>query len=111
MKNFLGRIKGFVIAMDDWIEAGRPLRDPEETRELFATHCRGGDGPPCPEFVAWKGLTIIPTGLPENGGTCAECGCFVSDDPEIVMNRVNKPTLGCPLGKWKAVVHGEDSTT
>ena len=106
MKNFLARIKGFTIAMADWVDAGRPLRDPDETKELFESNCKE-----CPEFVPWKGLAVIPTGMPEDGGTCAECGCFVSDDPEIILNRVNKPTLGCPLKKWKAIVKNNETPT
>ena len=108
MKNFLGRITGFTIAIVDWVEAGRPLRDPEETKELFETHCQGGDGPPCDKFVPWP---FVPPGMPKDGGTCAECGCFVNSDPEIVLNRVNKPNMNCPLKKWGAIVDDEDSPT
>ena len=102
--------------MTDWISEGRPLRDPEDTKDLFETHCKGGDGPPCPSYVPWEGLTVIPPGFPDDAGSCAECGCFVSGDPTIVMNKVNKPHEACPLKKWARIVqvkgdHDETPTT
>lgn len=78
--------------MVEWIADGCPYRDPDETKELFTEHCLN-----CPSYASGT-LEDVP------GGSCLECGCFVSPDPTAVFNKVNKPTHGCPLGHWKAVV-------
>ena len=95
--SFMGRVAGFTVAMNDWIADGCPLRDPEETKELFETHCKR-----CPEMISAEGLVTMI--LPEGSGFCGECGCAVSADPTAVFNKVNKPQQGCPLGKWLPIV-------
>lgn len=99
--SFMARIVGFTISMAEWLADGSPLRDPEETKELFETHCLGGDGPPCEAYNPLVNATGLPGGY---RGACMECGCSVSDDPEAVFNKVNKPHHGCPLKKWLPVV-------
>jgi hypothetical protein len=100
--SFMGRVQGFTVAMKDWIADGCPLRDPTETKELFETHCKGGDGPPCREFIPNEAIGTFMLG--KGSGFCAECGCVVSDDPTATFNKINKPHQGCPLKKWLAIV-------
>lgn len=106
---FMTRIAGFTVSMSEWLADGSPLRDPDETRELFETHCQGGDGPPCEAFLPKEEVgdiisQIAGKMIPENAGFCSECGCVVSDDPEAMVNKVNKPHQECPLKKWRKVV-------
>jgi hypothetical protein len=107
--SFMGRIVGFTVSMAEWLSDGCPLRDPTETRELFETHCKGGDGPPCPKFIPNEAVGTFVLG--KGSGFCAECGCVVSDDPTATFNKVNKPFKGCPLKKWLPIVEiPEDAT-
>jgi len=89
--------------MLEWLRDGSPLRDPEETAELFEL-CKE-----CPNFIpkaeAGDALSAAASPLiPDDAGFCSDCGCVVSGDPTAALNRVNKPFKGCPLGKWKAIV-------
>lgn len=99
--SFMGRVKGFTVAMKDWIADGCPLRDPEETKELFEI-CKA-----CPEMIP---AGTFAAALPPGSGFCSECGCVVSDDPVAVFNKVNKPLQGCPLKKWLPIVEIPDAT-
>lgn len=91
---FMGRVKGFVVSFTDWFAMGMPWRAPEETQELFSSHCL-----PCPEYDPEKRAFI---GWPK--GTCLACLCHVSGDADEMLNKVNKPHQGCPLDKWKKVI-------
>ena len=104
---FMTNVCGFVVSFKNWCEAGMPWRSPAEAQELFTTHCRGifrnNSGnvtiEPCPEYDPEK--RAFP-GWPK--GTCLMCGCHVSGDAYQLLNKVNKPHHGCPLGKWDKVI-------
>ena len=96
---FLEKGIDFVLSFKDWFAAGMPWRHPDEVEELFSTHCRGGDGDPCPYYLPQQRAFI---GWPK--GVCGRCGCYVSNDPNSLLNMVNKPNKACPLGKWKTII-------
>ena len=115
---FMAKVSGFLVSFADWFANGMPWRSPEETQELFETHCLGqvyrfvhGIGvvalrpTPCPEYDPERRAFI---GWPK--GVCRACGCHVSGDAFEVRNKVNKPHLECPLKKWLKVidVKGDD---
>lgn len=113
---FMAKVAGFVVSFADWYAMGMPWRTPDETQELFDTHCRGrgsrivnGLGvielkeTPCPEYDPEARAFI---GWPK--GVCLACSCHVSGDAYEILNKVNKPHMGCPLEKWKKVIdHGD----
>lgn len=75
----------------DWALHGCPVRNPEEVKETFETHCR-----PCEFYNPGKNVL-------GKMGYCEKCGCHVSPDGDDVFNKIRDPLISCPLDppKWK----------
>jgi len=107
---FMANVCGFTISFKNWLSAGMPWRTPAETQELFTMHCQGISRDEqgnttintCSEYDPEK--RAFP-GWPR--GTCLKCYCHVSGDAYQLLNKVNKPNLGCPLNKWQKVIDFE----
>jgi hypothetical protein len=70
-----------------WRQAGKPVRQADEVREIYKETCRR-----CPEFRQRYG---------DGKGRCRKCGCFLSKfvgQPK--RNKIEMATESCPLGNW-----------
>lgn len=72
----------YTRALARWIKAGRPLRSPEEIREIFTAHCQACE--------SWNA----------DGSSCQCCGCRVNTSTVAALNKIAMKTENCPLEKW-----------
>lgn len=79
----------YALAYWKWVRAGKPLRDPEYIKHLFAICER------CPS-------KMFDRQGPDEG-QCVECTCFLKREGEK-QNKLAWPTEGCELGHWDADV-------
>jgi hypothetical protein len=101
---FMKKVAGFTVAFAKWRAAGYPRRSPGWVRELFQTHCQGGDGPACEWYNADEKTPLGDVGV------CTRCGCHVGEDAENMMNKLVMPTNACPIGKFPADVEKTPET-
>lgn len=73
----------YTRALSRWIKAGRPVRNEEEIKRIFETHCA-----PC-------------EACDKQTSTCRHCGCRVNLMKAAPLNKIAMATEECPLGKWK----------
>lgn len=87
-KNLLDLAKSFKDAHDVWVEAGKPIRSPEEMKRIHDI-CKL-----CPLFLAGQGF------LP-GYDKCGECGCNLHES-FVSFNKLAYGTTQCPLDepKW-----------
>lgn len=94
---FMAKIIGFTISYAKWAAAGKPMRDPAWTLEIWDT-CQK-----CPHFdpKLWT---------PFGPGGCKICGCHVSDDIHDSHNKAARPDQFCPDDppRWTAAVERKE---
>ena len=95
--NFLTKGFNALMTLNQWKKAGYPIRDPEDVKEIFETHCR-----PCPLYNPdGRAITFGPRGLCDDAlefDGVKGCGCHVSPDPEELTNALLVPIHPCPRG-------------
>lgn len=111
--NFLKKGFNAVMTFADWKAAGYPVRDPEDVKAIFETHCAGfykdhndnwtgHPATPCPLYVAdGQAVPLGPRGLCDDGlefDGVKGCGCHVSPDAGELTNALAVPVHPCPRG-------------
>jgi hypothetical protein len=69
-------------ALRKWNKAGRPVRSPEEIKEILETRCKGCD---------W---------YDKESERCKGCGCKVTEDGMAIFNKIKMATESCPKELW-----------
>lgn len=79
-KNIISMALRYKKERDIWVEAGKPLRTPEQIEEIFEV-CKA-----CPFF---------DTGGSDSQGNCGICGCFIKKQG-TTLNKAAWATTKCP---------------
>lgn len=84
--------KNYKAARDKWVDAGKPLRSPEEIQKLFEL---------CEQCPAKQFMRVGP-----DVGRCLDCGCWLKRQGNS-FNKLAWPTEKCPRGYWDATFTDE----
>jgi hypothetical protein len=76
------QLMNYQNALRKWQAGGRPVRSPEEIKDILETHCKGCD---------W---------YDKEKSRCKGCGCRVSEGGMAIFNKIKMATEHCPLEKW-----------
>jgi len=75
--SLMTRAKNYLAARKIWVAAGKPLREDEEIKRIYNTHCKN-----CKYYT-------------NNGYACSQCGCYINDTNG--WNKIAWATTHCPL--------------
>jgi hypothetical protein len=76
------QLMNYQNALRKWQAGGRPVRSPEEIKEILETHCKGCD---------WYDAS---------SSRCKGCGCRVTEGGMAIFNKIKMATEHCPKELW-----------